>query len=773
MQAFASIVPDTRAPVLTGRDGELGTALATLRAGSTRLLTITGPAGVGKTRFAIELGCTLQGDYTDGVIWIDLAALTHADDIDTELARAVGIRAVAGTSLGEQVDAWLSEHAALLILDNAEHLLGIGPRVVAWLARSHGSRVIVTSRHKLNLSLETELYLDPLAVADTAPSRNSHHAGPSPAAQLFLQMAGHGDGAGIDAPTLRQVERLCAWLDGLPLAMEIVAARLPELTAQSVGAMLDGPDGTTGIAGEIGSALESTVEWSYRLLSPPARQLVRYLTVFVGGFSLELVEGLVRESRQLDLGDTPVFDCLLELSDHHLILPVENARIDIPRFRMLTIVAETARSRLIDNDEETDARQALASAITRYAEEREYSGLRPRLEHQIGELNENFHNITTTLGWLHRRGDGPAALRLVGALSWFWYAHGYYRHGQQWFERALELDVPRGGPHWARFLTGYGVLLDVQGQFGKAHATLREAYARHEANGDGTGMTASCIALGYCSFHLQRFDEADLHLHRAIELSRGITPPDLAQSAEGLAWENLGANAHERDVLADAEDALRRAIAIHHRAGYRWGEARAMVDLGGVLRDRLRPQEALAAYRFVLDPALQIGDLRLIAASLAGVATLLASDDQGISSAWFWGAVDALRPITGYPSFLRVNLRAYDRARNMARESVRPTAYETAYHAGTDAPVAEALALAQEVALRGSSIHTVPSGVNDELTSRERDVLELLVRGASTRAIAATLGITERTVSSHLGSLFRKFGINSRLELIALTAQAQ
>jgi DNA-binding CsgD family transcriptional regulator/tetratricopeptide (TPR) repeat protein len=475
----------------------------------------------------------------------------------------------------------------------------------------------------------------------------------------------------------------------------------------------------------------------------------------------------------LELGDTPVFDCLLELSDHHLILPVENARIDIPRFRMLTIVAESARNRLIEHGEELDARQAFASAITRYAEQRKLSGLRPHLEYQIGELNENFHNITTALSWLHRRGDGLAALRLVGALSWFWYAHGYYRDGQQWFERVLALDIPRNGADWARFLTGYGILLDVQGQFGKAHAVLREAYEHHEGASERTGMAAASIALGYCSFHLQRFDEADRHLHRAIELARGISSPDLAQSVEGLAWENLGANAHERDALPEAEDALRRAIAIHHRAGYRWGEARAMVDLGGVLRDLQRPQESLAAYRFVLDPALQIGDLRLIAVSLAGLATLLASDEQGISSAWFWGALDALRPITGYPSFLRANLRAWDRARNVARESVRASAYETAYHAGANAPVAEALAIAQEVTLRGSSMHTVPPDLEEELTSRERDVLELLVQGASTRAIAATLGITERTVSSHLGSLFRKFGVNSRLELIAVTAHSQ
>ncbi|HYH13336.1 MAG TPA: AAA family ATPase, partial [Thermomicrobiales bacterium] len=188
MPGFAPIYPDTRAPVLVGRDDELAAAIRTMRASTTRLLTITGPAGVGKTRFGVELARAIVADYPDGAIVIDLTTITEPDALDIEIARAVGLRGADGTL---DLDAWMRDHAVLLMLDNAEHVLGIGPRLAQLLSISEGSRAIVTSRHRLHVSIETELYLDTLDVTEPLQpgmSRSGSHT--SPAARLFLQVVG-------------------------------------------------------------------------------------------------------------------------------------------------------------------------------------------------------------------------------------------------------------------------------------------------------------------------------------------------------------------------------------------------------------------------------------------------------------------------------------------------------------------------------------------------------------------------------------------------------
>lgn len=773
MPGFAPIYPDTRAPVLVGRDAELATAVATMRNLATRLLTITGPAGVGKTRFAVELGRLIADDYADGAIVIDLTTISEPEALDGELARVVGLRGVDGQL---ELDDWLRNHQVLLVLDNAEHVLDIGPRVARWLALSEGSRAIVTSRHRLNVSVETELYLDTLPVASGSRSTIPRPvAGASPAARLFLQVVGIDDDHQIDPITLAQVERICDRLDGLPLALELVGARLPAITSDHLADVLEHNIDAHGL-GEIAGmqpAFESAVDWSYRLLSPQARQLLRYLTVYVGGFSLELAERQAAHARLLNLDRSAIADCLEELSDHHMILPMEDARVDVPRFRMLAMVSDTARHWLVEHGEEEDARESHARALISYAEQRQHSGLRPRLEFQVAELAENLHNLIAGLTWLSSRDDGEALLQLNGALAWFWYAHGYYGDGQAWYERTLQHDFERKGLHWARFLLGYGLLLDVQAHFERAHELLTEALEVYQELDDPFGITTSSLVLGLSSFHLERNDEAERHLQRSIEHASRVPQTDLAQALEGLAWENLGANAHELGALAEAEDAVRHAVDIQQRVEFRWGISRAMCDLGNILRDRNELRGALEAHKAALVPARVLQDSRLIAANLAGIATVLALDGQPMQTAWFWGAVDALRPMAGPPSYLKANLRAYERGRRIAQDQLGAKVLESTHRIGSRTALEEVLALASEISLRGGRALTIPTAVQQELTEREREVLELLVHGASTHSIGAVLGITERTVSSHIGSLFRKLGVNSRLELIALVVQAQ
>lgn len=765
----------TKPPLdLIGRDAELETALAAMHDEVVRLLTVTGPAGVGKTRFAIEIAETLADGYAAGAVNIDLTAIADPSDLDVELARVLGIRPRDRDALTAEIDDWLAARQVLLVLDNAEHVLGIAPRVAELIAVSRGSRVLVTSRHRLNLTLEHELYLEPLATRDDTDGPDPlTPATLSPSGMLFLQMIGtRARDADLKPEVLVLIERLCARLEGVPLALELVAARVPDLSTTALTEVFAG-DIANPVSGnaEVLGPLESAVDWSYRLLSEPAQQLLRYLTVFAGGFSPELVERQVAHAHQLDLEDVTVWDCLLELGDHHLILPVLNARVDTPRFRILMLVSATVRRKLITHGEEHDPLQAHALGIIDFAELREDSGLRPKHEYQIIELEENYHNIIAALNWLREQDDLPSLMRLVGGLTWFWYAHGHYRVGQMWFERVLAQHPDPHGLHWARMMVGYGMILDIHGDFDEARDVLEAAYTEFVALGRTFPMCYTSIVLGFNAIHLERYDDAERILYRTIDHARTVDDADLAQTMEGLAWENLGANFHEQGRLDEGAEALQRALMIQGRIGVHWSVARTLCDVGNLDRDRGYLWAALTSFQAVLDPATQVGDRRLVAAGLAGLATVLAQDGQALSAAWLWGAVDALRPVTGIPSFLKVNIRAYQLARERARKELGDEQYAASYEAGSHASLDDILQLARRASLRSDATLAIPESVERQLSGREADVLRQLLLGLSTRTIATTLGISERTVSSHAASVYRKLGVNSRLELIALTIQ--
>ena len=757
-----------------GREAEFETTISAMRDDSVRLMTITGPAGVGKTRFASEIARILADDYAGGVVSIDLTAITDPLDLDVELARALGIQYRSRNTITAQIDTWLAEREMLLVLDNAEHVLGIGPRVVEWLGSSKGTRVLVTSRHRLNLTLEQEVYLEPLTVRDNDDiSEPLTPAALSPAGTLFLElMDARAHEVALTPDVLSLVERLCARLEGLPLALELVAARVPDLSVAALNRVLAGKLTTpTESADEMLDPLESAVDWSYRLLSTPAQQLLRYLAVFSGGFSPELVEGQVTHAVRLKLEDASVWDCLLEISEHHLILPVLDDKVDTPRFRILELVAESVRRKLAVEGEEHDARLAHALGIIDFAEQREDSGLRPEHEYQITELEENYHNINAALGWLDDQRDLALLMRLAGGLTWFWYAHGHYRVGQQWFERVLAQQPDPHGHHWARMMTGLGMILDVQGHFDEARGILEAAYAEFVALNRHFPMCYTSLVLGFNAIHLERYDVADRILYRTVDHARDIPDDDLAVTMEGLAWENLGANFHEQGRFNEGADALQRAIVLQRQTGVHWSIARTLCDVGGLDRDRGYLQAAMTSFQAVLDPATHVGDRRLIAASLAGLATVLSRDGQYLKVAWLWGAVDSLRPVTGIPSFLKVNTRAYQKAREHARTKIGDAQYSSSYEAGTQASLDEVLRLARQASLKSEGAPVIPESMERELSGREAVVLRQLLLGASTRTIATTLGIKERTVSSHAASVFRKLGVNSRLELIALTIQ--
>jgi predicted ATPase/DNA-binding CsgD family transcriptional regulator len=747
---------------LVGRDGALAAAETIFHHPDARLLTVTGPAGVGKTRFAAEL-LRIHGAPADrDVVAVELAALGSPGDLDAEFARAAGIAPAPGDTVAAAVRRWLAARETLVLLDNAEHLLGIGPRVAEWLAAAPGLRVVVTSRQRLNLSIETELELQPLETRPEAAGVQPL----SPAAELFARMAGCDAPGRLPSDTIDALERLAARLEGLPLALDLVAARLPALDPARLAALVDSTDAITRSLPDVASALDVAVARSYALLSPPARQLLRALTVFRGGFSVELVERFIACAPGLGIDPAAAPDLLDEMSEHHLILLQEHPRRG-PRFAMLAMVAEAVGRHLRERGEEEIARQAHARAVIGYAEAREYAGFWPGHEHEVAELSADFHNIMAAIAWLHDHDAVDDLVRLVGALTWFWYSQGHYAHGLWQFERVRALDPPRHGRDWARFELGYGVILDLVARFEDARAVMREGLAAYQAINSADGAAAASIALGFNAFHLGHHDDAQASLDRAIRHARAIPDEDLGRALEAVALANIGANAHEQGDTVTAEISLRRAVEIHEDMRLQWGVARGLCDLGGVLRDAGKLDDALDVYQRALVPATALGDHRLIAVALAGIGAVLVRDGQPRLGTWLFGGVAALRPIAGQPSFLRTNEIAWSRARDTAREALGDRAFALARAAGTAASVDTLVATARRATRLGPD--PFPPA-RQPLTSQERSVLRMILQDITTKMMSDLLGISERTVNSHLSSLFRKYGVNSRLEILALAS---
>jgi DNA-binding CsgD family transcriptional regulator/predicted ATPase len=752
---------DASEPPLIGRDDALAAAATLFAQPGARLITVTGTAGVGKTRLATELLRIHGAPAARRTVTVDLTTLRSPDDLDAELARAAGITAAAEGFSADALMSWLADRDALILLDNAEHLPGIGPRIAAWLAAASDLRVLVTSRQRLNLSIETEMELRPL---ETNPFAAGEPL--SPAGELFARMAGCDNPDLLPAATVAELERLAARLEGLPLALDLVAARMPDLNADRIAALLISTDAITRSLPAVASTLDVAIARSLALLSQPARELLRYLTVFSGGFTVELAERLVDHAPGLDFESDIVTDLLDELSAHHLVQLQEPARHS-PRFAMLAMVRESIGRQRGDPDDMEQSRQAHARAVLDYAEAREYAGFWPGHEHEVAELGDEFHNIMAAIDWLHEHDANEELVRLVGALTWFWYSHGHYAHGQLQFERVRTVDLSRGSRHRARFELGRGVMLDLMGRFEDARAAMFEALAAYDAVGSPDGTAATNIALGYNAFHLGEFDDAQAALDRAIHHARAIPDQDLGRALEAVALANIGANAHERGDAITAEMSLRRAVEIHEELRLEWGSARALCDLGGVLRDAGKPTESLVTYQRALAPASAIGDHRLIAVALAGIATILIHDSQPRLGSWFFGGVAALRPIAGQPSFLRANESAWKKAKATAREVLGEAAFARIWGIGARAPLDVLVAIARRTTLMGPD--PLPHS-HQKLTKQERSVLRMILQDMTTGMIAELLGITERTVNSHLSSIFRKYGVNSRLELLALAS---
>jgi predicted ATPase/transcriptional regulator with XRE-family HTH domain len=502
-QAATGSSPRASLPIpltsLIGREREL-TAAALLLAGGTRLLTLTGPGGCGKTRLALAIaervdrGGVDARAYSNGVVFVDLSPVTDSSLVAATIAQALQVRENEGQPLAETLLAHLRDRRLLLVLDNFEQVVVAAPLLSRLLAACLSLTLLVTSRVLLRLSGEREYVVSPLPLPEPGQISDPSALAAVPAVTLFIQRAQSArQGFALTAENAATIAEICTRLDGLPLALELAAARVRILSPQALLARLNQQlPLLTGGARDLPArqrTLRNTIAWSYDLLSASEQALFRRLGVFAGGCTLAAVEAVCGERTGVD-----VLNGLGSLVDQSL-LRNEDGPDGEPRFLMLATVREFALERLGAAGEEPAARTAHAADYLGLAEAAAGELRGPSSEAWFGRLDREHDNLRAALDWQIETGEAEQAIQLAGALWYFWWARTYRREGRDRLMSALVLD---GGsvPVRARALEGAGMLHASIGEQATAIHHLEEAVALWRRAGDRPGLNTSLNWLG-------------------------------------------------------------------------------------------------------------------------------------------------------------------------------------------------------------------------------------------------------------------------------------
>jgi excisionase family DNA binding protein len=766
-------------------------ALLQLRDGEPRLLTLMGPGGIGKTRLAIAAAGDVAAEFSDGAVFVGLAAVARPELVLPAIAGALSVKESAGQDLEQRLRAFLRPRQLLLVLDNFEHLLAAAPLVARLLMHAPGLTVLATSRTALRIGGEREFIVPALSLP--LPNQPMTTAGllASEAGRLFVERA-----RGIDASwehneaVAAAVSDICVRLDGLPLAIELAAARVKTLSPLQLRERLERRlpllTGGPRDAPDRQRTLRNAIVWSYDLLSDDEQRLFRLLAIFSGGFTLEASEAISnrlsavsptevgRGTSDSRLGvpsgspnSSSVLDLVESLVEQSLLLR-ERGVDGAPRFRMLETIREYGLERLEEHGKAAAAREAHAAYFLALAQQSRPLANTRSTNAPLDVLTANDANLRAALAWLEQRGPVSDFIAMVTASYTFLFALSHFREAETWLERALAVQDEGQPAERARLVIGGGELRMVQGQFAQADALLAEGVTLMRALDDPFDLAMALISQGASFNYGGDSAAAEAALEEALSIAPAITEETLQEAVAGRALANLSVSARGQGELDLAVARGEAALARFHGRGLELAETRTLMDLGDIARDHGDHHRAVARYEACLALASERSEQRLVAESLAGIASAAAAWGRDREALLLFGAAGAFRERTGYGMLLPADAATADRTMQDLRARGGARVIEATLAEGHALSLAEAKEVAALVAppAGGARAPGVISSV--ALTEREREVLRLLVARSTDREIAEALFLSPRTVHWHVASILGKLGAGSRREAAEL-----
>jgi predicted ATPase/class 3 adenylate cyclase/Tfp pilus assembly protein PilF len=600
--------------LFVGRERELDEIVSLLSEGGIRLLTLTGPGGTGKTRLALQAAADLLDDFPDGVFFVPLATIADAALAPAAIATALAIPETAGQTPREQVLTELAERSLLLVLDNLEQLPDLGPFVAELLATAPGLAVLATSRAPLRVRGEREYPVLPLPLPGEISAGSLDAIAASDAVRLFVDRAqAIMPGFALDANNADAVAEIVRRLDGLPLAIELAAARVrlfaPEAMLKRLETRLPLLTGGPRDLPERQRALRATIAWSYDLLTPGEQALFRRLAVFAGGMTLDAVAYVGRPEGTID-----ALDGLERLVEHSLIQTTGDGESE-PRFRMLETIREYGLERLAESGEVVDTRSRHLGFFLDLAEQATLELTGPGQGAWLARLEAEHDNLRAALSSAATLSEDAPALRLAAALAPFWEARGHYSEGRDWLERTLARGASEPKSARAAVLTGAGSIARMQGDTTRATELLEAALALADALGDRAGAGRIHVLLGHVADRRGDLSGAAERFEAALAVAREIGDRALTASALG----NLGIVADLSGDSARATAAYEEALAIFRELGDRRREAAALDNLGVVARGQGQLAKATRRYEEAMAVRRELGDAWGIAATLGNL----------------------------------------------------------------------------------------------------------------------------------------------------------
>ncbi|HYI16213.1 MAG TPA: protein kinase [Thermomicrobiales bacterium] len=670
---------------LVGRQDEMATLGAQLRQPSVRLVTLTGPGGTGKTRLALATAEAMLDDFVDGVYFVALAAVRDPALVVAALCQAFGVREGPGLSLDDALHAELRDRHVLLVLDNVEQVLAAGASVDDLLAATRHLKVLVTSRIPFRLDTEREFPVPTLAYPTAERLPPLAEVAGFPAVELFVARAraAQADFA-LTVDNVAAVAGICARLDGLPLAIELAAARVNLFApAELLARLTSRLPVLTAVGRDLPArqqTLRATLAWSYDLLAPSERQLFARLGVFAGGFDLEAADAICVTTGDTGLG---VVVGLEALSGQSLLPSVTSPTGDV-RYLMLETVREYAAERLAASDEDAVVRQRHAEYFLALAEAGDGAIAGPNGGAWIAQLAVEHDNLRAALDWLGGQPDSEQALTLAAALWRFWQVHGHLTEGRRRLEGLLADNAAPPTTGRARALVGAGALAWRQHDATAAQHWLDEAVRVCRTVDEPAGLATALKHLGLVALYAQppSFDESRRFLEESLLLRRSLN--DLDGSASCL--NDLAVLALRQEDYDRAGRMLEESLTLCRKHGSRYILAFVLNNLSLVALEQGDLDRVTTLLEESLAVARELGGQEGVGCALDRLACLAAARAQPVRAARLFGAAEALRETVGAPLNLSERV-TYERHLALARNRLDAATWEATLAEGRDQPL--------------------------------------------------------------------------------------